>query len=388
MSKSINNFKFRLYSYSFCIITLLFINSCFLHGAPEKVADFAQSPRQISKNAPKARLLVAFPSNFFSGLDTYNYSRGKTLGSQYIFFVFPLTRLYFQHGVNYFFRETVIEKFHDLNFDICETSFNLDGEINNAILRECNPDFIIEPIIRNPRLNAYDLFFYRLLSIYAELDFNIYKWQEGRLFQVRKFTQVVDIDKFSKTGFANQLSRLFSEEISNQVDKVITSLRASRDVSKYDFFYSKSLRPFLEIERPEILKEISPELIELFNKSYGYKSNSLYSEPKISRVFQTAAILAVTKLKYDFLLTSRKTRFPETSLKIKIYNIEVNKEQLSIDMEILLISHNQSKYVILKKLRKNMQMNLSDNVDSSYQIAIEEATSQILFEFFKISPDS
>lgn len=355
----------------FCSLVLVFcLNACFPAALPEYFSHFGQRDvysRSILKRQ-KALVLVD-PGKLYAP------EKQKSYGSQFILAAFPLTYLYYPHGETSAAIEIILDRLRYFGFEpvvVPKKHFLTAQEIVQA-------DLIIEPELNDLKLNAYDLIFYRKLSVKSSLQLKYYK--SAKIFYQNNFD--FSNSKYranaSAKGLAYYFERTlienFDREFKNDLDRdIVLSARAK----KVNFAKSNSGKLFIvqaaKLERINF-QSIEPQL----RASYGDLSLPNYNFPQFQRIFQRGfeksladnAFISLAEVKF---LEASQINSSAWLVSAEFSSITIEEEQLKIQAKLGL-SNKQG-------ARNNFHCSYSSEIETSREgylvFALEDAASRIL----------
>jgi hypothetical protein len=301
-------------------ITLSF-SACFKMGIPEYfLGGFAASPKQLAllqeSNATNQALsrylgkseinkqrilLLGHSPNETVSLKTALEDGPTSLGYQFVLGLFPISRLYLQHGTQSLLEELLLSSLLEQDFAPYTTS-----NISTSKLELIKPTSIIKPEITNVKVNAYDAIFFRILVIKGDILIQHYYKSRGQLYQ-HDFKKKFYSSTFSKSGHAPYLALELEKEIRRTLNKIVDQIskqspRSASVITTDDIranlpvTTSDTARPILLVGTPEVRVEPSPELRQLFSDSYGFRGLRPLSMQAVTRIMQRGALLGLADL--------------------------------------------------------------------------------------------
>ena len=311
---------------------LLLTLSCFRMGMPERFStatEGASAPsmsvgssivnnssaleRLLNRRALAGTAVVVLPNGFAAAYGIGATAQPKILGHQWVFGVIPLTRLFFQHNAESVMLESLRDVLQEERFR-CLLVAEADLPSVVPLVR---PDLIISPRLKEVSVSAYDVFFFRVVSLGAELTLDLMEWEAtGKSAPLRRFNKMLSSDAVKRYAHADMLASEFTELLQDGIYEGVRQLivwqsevpRRSPSRAKPPLQILPGKEPLLTVLRPEFAKPPPPLLGELLASSYGIARVPSFSMETILRLVQrgTEAGLAASGAK----VVSSSSRMP------------------------------------------------------------------------------
>ncbi len=402
-------------NYLVASLLLLTLSACVPMGLPEYFSPFYQPKQghlaniisQTAHNNPVALIV-------FNGDKSYTSINSATtvkhLGSQYLLGIFPFTSLYLQHTLDSLLIEKTINNLKVLGYQSHVTHKKNVKYIASLL----QPNLVISPTFKTS-INAYDLIFFRLLSLKGWLKVNFLDANGNTM---HSETLPIHKHNYKRTGFAPLLAQLLESSLDKALEEILkqtkspyfpkTRLKKSI-ISARKINQSKSVRqnnsPNLLAILPTIISNKEAKLLtEKVHLSYGFNNTPMLSMGATSRLFQRGLEEAAKKHKitavssHPPLGTKINAAIPNIdnfwyltseTTKVSILNRKNKNDYLKAEMTLTLYqrnSHNKDRLISLKRCHSLTPV--ERGVDGYWAVTIEKASLAMGESFFTSATSS
>ncbi|HQH26991.1 MAG TPA: hypothetical protein PLP17_06305, partial [Oligoflexia bacterium] len=207
--------------------TVLGLSGCFRYGLPEyffgvkPLAAEQPAGRRAFSDAPPAEIRqssVVIVTAQKSMLLPVKDKRLDVLGHQFLFGFIPLTRLFFEHGPSSAVLELAIDVFAQAGYAVHVA----DETVLAQVVEAADPALIIDLKLDEMSINAYDAFFFRILSVTGEFAFVCLEPAAHQTFN--RFScarQRFGRTEYRAHGYGPVLSRLAEKELRNSLRQAL-----------------------------------------------------------------------------------------------------------------------------------------------------------------------
>jgi hypothetical protein len=343
-----------------------------------------------SRNTPIALIVPATDDQYRLSPTA---SSGQRLGSQYFLGVFPLTGLYLQHDLDSLLIEKTISQLQALGY----RSYIVNRRHLSAVSASLSPAISIAPTL-DISLNAYDAFFFRILSAQGNLKID-YLAPTGRVMHTENLA--INKRQYRRTGFAPALSRVLENSLVESLGETLSRERShylprARANAQFDT-PTDSPSPLLLLP-VSLDQKLATKINNLIGSSYGFKHSPAISSGATRRLIQRGLEYSASSSELPVAaeippLASQ----PEKVLprNVHLWYLSSTVEQLStgpsgqhpenIQMSMLLTLHEQAPpntQRIISLKRCQVSFPVVRGVDGYWAVTLERASAEIGKQFF------
>lgn len=344
--------------------------------------------------------------------DPYGINSTNTLtdwiGSQYLFAIFPLTRLYLQHSIDSAITEILIDQVLRKGMQAYITTTS--GE--QAAIAALSPNHIISTNIKNISLNAYDLLFVRLLSVSGEIITNT--TPNLTLRNSEGFSTQIEASTWKKSAYAPSLAYLLQTSLEQSLNTSLKDILNTYPTHKTNSVQSineldidtlgqtHSRQPSTIIIPPIKLQyAMNPEIQNTLTSSYGFSNIEPLSQGNVRRLIQRGIEFGIRKHHKSVIAAVGDELSPSESLptacqitsnqalwcleptidELLAEKINLHTQGIQLTMSFVLYEVSQQRTQIIMKQRCTTKLPLIKDVDGYWIVTLENAAS-IASEFF------
>lgn len=242
-------------------------------GLPEHISGPIAQPTPPSnlKVIPAAALLITPTS---PDLDETRSS----FGYQFLFGIFPLTRLFLEHGPSSLLQEVWLELLQLRGFRTYSSSKE-DAALAAAALQ---PALLVEPSLSDLSVNAYDALVLRIIRVSGLLNVRFLD-ARAPLEARRALTIAIDETAYRTEGHAPTLAYMLKNAV---------SAAASRSLDQYgarpraEAAVAPGGQKLVLVPPPRFAKSPSREILRSIGESYGFRSYPDYGVAEAQRIVQ------------------------------------------------------------------------------------------------------
>ncbi len=364
---------------------------CFSVGLPEYFSEatttssasgrFSRSVTFPSRNVihkDHQRALIITPT-----LDREN----QTLGHQYLFGIFPITNLFLQHSVGTLLEEETLDIFQQLGYAV----YSSDKRSASQAVEILNPEVIIEPLANTIHINAFDLFFFRILKASVKLQINYLKKNGSALLVEKSLPVENEIRRYRSFGHAPALSLLLHTAVRNALESSLTDLpKKLRTLNGRSSYLEGEERPLLIISPPFFNVAPPSELGETLAKSYGFGVPP-FSEDRLRRLVQRGFRLGLTAMNAE-VVTVNNLDQRNSSIASKVWFIKSVVESITakdnkIGMTVLFQIQEPDKE-LLRSVRCSGEQTVTPTRDGRWVVALENSAAALIEQAFEVEHSS
>ena len=259
---------------------------CFRMGMPEHPAELqagtaAIAPLLSARPAGRPALVIAADSADAQILPASG-KRPAGLGTQFVFGVLPVTRLFLQHSTESFAAEITLAALARRGFSPAMAA--KDQALPAASL--LRPEVIIEPEIADLSVNAYDALAIRRLSVGGEFKLHVYRQSaHGELEKLGTMSEPLEGSAFRRSGSAPQLAYLLEQTALKALDKMLQAMPPAAFRCRPPVSGATAGHELL-IEPPDLASIDLRPFGVLAAESYGFTEGGPYRPGEILRFLQ------------------------------------------------------------------------------------------------------
>ncbi len=135
------------------------------------------------------------------------------LGHQFLFGIFPITYVYLQHAQQSLIAELLLDTLQENGFTpILVSSADLKQSFD--------PDLVLRPSLPTLRVNAYDAFFFRIISLQGEIGLGV----EDRHGEIVEQRHSISTREYRSHAHAPLLSSLLERSIRDKLRELVAAL--------------------------------------------------------------------------------------------------------------------------------------------------------------------
>lgn len=370
---------------SFALFVICFFQqACLPMGMPELYSGDEFSEYSRPRVDLRPAILLVLPNN----QDPYNvYHQGPvdSFGYQYLLGVFPFTRLYFEHGEKSFATEVAIRSFEEQGF---KTFTVPESHVELAIEHLC-PSATLRLSLDQLRINAYDLFLTRRLSVYGEGRMEV--WTKYPVFTdsygVRKtmFPLPFASAEFKRFALAPSLAYRAEIALRESIESLISREKIVRDVVVGNRCRSRRVPPknsLVVVSRPRLNIAEKLTAAELY-ESYGFTSLP-FSDSSLARVVQRGVETGLIDLGIPAMgATSRRISIPSSEFNVldaTVSKLDLKDDYLDINLIIELSEEGDTLKAKQRLVRSHCRVSkpLDSTLDGAPFFALELGVSEAI----------
>lgn len=207
----------------------------------------------------------------------------RTIGHQYMLFALPLTSVYFAEGVQRELDEVLLDALLERGNLVFGATPN-DVEALQGILK---PPPVLSAKLDSARLNAYDTFLFRILSVSGELTLE----ERSPGLPAAPLTQRISERSYRKFAYGPLLSYQFHKVVRS----ALGSLLDRREANQLYLGTRHAMRATAPSEtpaqvlillRPSVQGELPPDFGQMLADSSGYPNSLSYKPQAVLRLLQ------------------------------------------------------------------------------------------------------
>jgi hypothetical protein len=387
-----------------------FLLGCFPQGLPEYVlgqravrvtgADAASQSKMRSLMGRAAAVSVPVflvPGNSErSLLASPPSSGGEILGFQYVLGFIPLTRLYYQRGVERLSHELLA----DLLYNQGASPYAVSERYAALAARTLRPRQILRMQVSEPSVDGFDAFFFRYLSVDANVELSTLELQNlpgGDTGLVGGFQVVERMSDSSFRQYAHTpaLSFMFEESLSKSLKDMLDRIPPRR--RSLSLGVNKAGTPSLVVmSMPRMRKPVDENFSRLVSASYGYSASRGYSELSLARMMQRGMTYVATERELPIVVMLHQGAAPSSMdriilLEVEILEIGFKNGVGDIDDELRVVADLRMSELdggIARRTLLNRRCYVSekpdDDIDGSWVDALERAGEDIFRAYLDI----
>ncbi|MFN8388701.1 MAG: hypothetical protein U0136_00250 [Bdellovibrionota bacterium] len=213
--------------------------------------------------------------------ESLNGAEPSTLGHQYLLGIFPLTSVYFQHGVERQATELVVDALLEKGYRVVTAP----PSAAPSAAAQVRPSVVIRPQIVGLRINGFDAVFFRMLDLSGELRVTFLSLDAER--EVREVRRSLAETHYKKYAHAPLLANTFQRKVRSALEVALASeptLRHSRLLSTAGA--EAGAESFVVVELPYYVNPPALGIGKFIAASYGYDSVSALNNRALSRLIQ------------------------------------------------------------------------------------------------------
>jgi len=302
-------------------------------GLPEPVSEINLGPlhRGFSK-----KILLLSTENSIQSAGAQAKAKRTNLGSQYVLGFIPLTRIYFEHGPQQLVTETALDELIAVGYETFIGNISSATELTKAI----RPDKILSISLKDLRINAFDLFFLRKLSISGSLLYREHSLKNPLIIR-KEYAIDLDDSKYQKYGLASDLSLFAERLLKNKFREAAEKL----EEDKYEEFRSinkkqSSTKNILIVKKPQTKLLQTANIGSELALSYGDVNYPSYSSTGIERIVQRGLHAGSFNANTEVVSTSLRAisaGIAENSLWLdtEIAFLDIDQGEAQLELEIV-----------------------------------------------------
>lgn len=253
----------------------LLICGCLRVGLPEHIASIPASAAPQPINT-----ILINPS-----LENVN----RSIGNQFVALIFPLSRIYLEHGYRRLASEIIAEEFSAKGLVVVETD-----EIQAALkLYRSIPTVTRIIMLRRAEASAsvLDLFFSRRIIVDGILEVALIAPEAGDT--IAKDIIPISSGEFRSTAFGPAITSLLERGTRKAVDEMtVLGLEPPRRRSES----TPRIVPSCVVPPPSLPSPFPTALGEAASLSYGFKRTGAFQPPQLARLIQRGAVRGLSRL--------------------------------------------------------------------------------------------
>jgi hypothetical protein len=358
--------------------------SCFPMGMPELYSGDEYSRFSRPREDLRPAVLIVLPP-IEDPYNVYHHHPVNHFGYQYLMGVFPFTRLYFEHGEKSFATEVALRSFEEQGYRAFTSP---ESSIDLAMQHLC-PSATVRVDVESLRINAYDLFLTRRLSVKGSGRLEVWTRlpsltnSEG----VKKTFYPLNIDsaEFKRFALAPSLAYRAESGLRESIENLVTSERIVRDVVVGNRCRARRVAPdrsVIVVAKP-VLEEPAQQSAAILYESYGFRSLP-FSASSLARVVQRGAESALIDLKLPSIgASSVSARLPSAGyqfMKIQVSDLSLVDEKLQIQLKMTLSEKGSSLGSNTKLARGvcRIEQSLDSTLDGAPFFSIERGVNEAI----------
>lgn len=371
---------------SFIVVLLLSLQlaACFPMGMPEYVAGAGKVQEVLprlsfrtpaSGGGPKALLLT-------DDLESLPYGDDSRLGFQFLLGVFPFTHLYFQRGADNLLREVLIDQVRNAGF----TVFLSPREFAETIASAISPQIILDAQFKNLSLNAYDAFFFRIISLQGDAELRSFSLTKAGVLEPNLvFPLEISSRHYKSSAHAPELSSLLEMETKDVLQTSLHRLVSRRamlrggKVSK-----PETKKPLVLIKAPNVSTWTASSLGQDLIASYGFPSLPPYSSAAISRILQRGIARGLQSEGIPYYMEasgeeSRVARSPAWEIHTSVIDVK-REENLTLRASVSLRDARRRPALLIEKQVCELTGVVLPDEDGYLVAALENGVEQLVMQ--------
>ena len=387
----------------FCLLLPCF-SGCIRTAIPEYYSGLQSGGTPSPGNSQRAlRRVQASPTIIFVRKDLVP-EPDLTIGHQYLLFFLPFTSLYFPEGAQ--------REMEELAMEVLTEKGNLVLTLNEKDAAELplGPDTpsVYRIDLQSPRLNAFDVFFFRILDMSGQISVSISRPNE----LPEEITVPIDSTSYRKFALGPRLSYQFHKALRDSFSKVLQGIeekqlylgprRSLRARLKSEEVNSSTQKIFLM--RPRLAAALPVSLGQTVANSFGYPNSLAYSDESMLRMMQEGlwkglpdnlrgiqASSSDPQALLGYLETAGAVKNPwvlESSVAIPLSDAELAKslKNLPFRLDLELSEHTPSGTTALSSLHCEGSLPIPWDREGSLVVALHEAFALVARQLFVGDP--
>jgi hypothetical protein len=318
---------------------------CLRVGLPEHIAEIPVSP------APQ-------PVNTIL-INPTESAANRSIGNQFVFLLFPLSRVYLEHGFRRLAAEIITEELSARGLIVVET----DSVKNGLELYRSIPSITRVVLLRRADTSAsvLDLFFSRRVVVDGVIELSLLSPDSGDI--IANDALAISAGEFRATAFGPGITSLLERETRKAIsDTTVLGLEPPRRKPDHE----GQNKPTCLIPPPVLPTSLSPQLGAATALSYGFKRTGAFNPAQLARLIQRGAVRELNKMAIACGMTSGEEG-----------NFASNADRLVLSFEKIELSGDSG--LISARVRSNasnvtapLEIPVRTNVDGAVAWALEE----------------
>lgn len=207
----------------------------------------------------------------------------EILGYQFILGFIPMTRLYFEHGLNASVEEATLAVMQEQGY----ATFVVESGSFSRAVSAVRPRIILSTGVSDLSLHAYDAFFFRVLSLNGTLTVERLASSGAA---VGKYFVPLKEKRFRLQAHALALASVFESSLFAGMRELLSTHRVSRKSRKPVGSLPVSGKPLVFVESPSSQFEMPGQLGQQIADSYGFQGVPAYSQAEVLRMVQRGLV--------------------------------------------------------------------------------------------------
>lgn len=290
-----------------------------------------QTRPHLARHLPaRKRVLLALGKDFELGTKITEADR-SSLGSQYMFGLFPFTRLYLEHGEQSLLLELLIDVLGEEGFSvgICRAQ---DAQ---TLAELTDTQLVIYPNIDELSVNAYDVLFIRILRIYGVLTLSYENKNLASVVGPRVDRREIKQRIYRSYGLAPRLARLLERTLKEELRASVRAYEQQHQRRKQPIVALSGNSPqVVVVALPEFSNTPAADLGAVLAKSYGFRNVEAYENGVIARLLQRGMVSALEDVGVITLSVISKdfiTRPANVLRKSSVWHVATTIEEVVIE---------------------------------------------------------
>ncbi|MBL7662578.1 hypothetical protein JNK13_07490 [bacterium] len=354
-----------------CSILAIFLvfTGCFRMGLPEHFAlNAPPASHQQILNSSAATTLIVIPE-----------AKSGSLGNQYVFGLVPLTRVYFEQGIERYLHEISVQTVERLR----GPSVEVYQQDIPALAKLYRPEQVLKLELLRPTVNAYDLLFTRLVSLSGTLRCSVLNYKGNVLYSA---TYELGLKRLKSTGNALVLSSLLKSELQRLLVKFLEESISFKSQSQLQ---TTSTRGVLLVNQPKLEARLDAELLQAFAQSYGFNNMGPLPQEALVRIAEQGALRAAREVGLQVgradIMPSMHTQSGDQSLpanfmtavtKIEQLELVGTELQLKLQLELIDLSGGINQQNQVGKWDCVLREQQDSSKDGALVVALENASNK------------
>ncbi len=311
-----------------------------------------------------------------------SYADDSRLGFQFLLGVFPFTRLYYQRGADSLLQELLIDQLKEAGFDVY-----LCPKINAAqASAQLAPRLVLDSRFQQVSINAYDAFFFRIVSIQANALLRSFSFSvDGEVEPSVAVPFEVSTTRYKSSAHAPELAGIFeteTNEVLRRSLKGILDKRFSRRVAQ--FTPPSEHKTTVLIAYPEVSTWVGTTLGREVVASYGFPALPAYANPALSRILQRGIAQGLAREEIPYVIAAQAT--PSNRPLKGVWEIQTSlidvkiEDRLTLRAKVLLRDNRVSPPLRIEKKVCELRDQEYPAVDGYLVEALEQSIQQLVTE--------